>query len=377
MRIGINLLYLRPDQVGGSEIFVRHLVEALERRADVRSVLFCNKLSAWTFDATESTTVVTVSARSYSFRNRLLDENWTLRRHLRHQVIDVLLTPISTGPLLPLGIPQVVTIHDLLHTQVKDEFSPLERRGRTLLTGLSILRSAHVIAVSDFTRDMVIARFPVAAHRVSRVHEGVSPHLKPSPDRIREVRAAYKLEADYFFYPAMLTPHKNHVFILRAFAEFLDRAPDTLRLVLTGKQTPYIDDIMGEIDRLSLQDHVRYLGLIPREDLLAVLAGATALLYPSLFEGFGLPVLEAMQCGVPVAASDVSSLPEVAGDAALLLPATALGEWVDAMLRLSMDYELRGRLAQRGKENALRFSWDRCASQWVSVLMDVVAGRNK
>ena len=378
MRIGVNLLYLRPDQVGGGEIFVRHLVEALERRAGVCSVLFCNKLSAETFDATESMTVITVSARGSSLQNRLLDENLTLRRHLRRQGIEVLLTPISIGPLVPLGIPQVVTVHDLLHTQVKDQFSPLERWGRTLLTGLSILRSAHVIAVSDFTRDMVIARFPIAAHRISRVYEGVVSDLRPPPDRIQEVRDAYKLKADYFFYPAMLTPHKNHVFLLRAFAKFLDRAgPDTARLVLTGKQTPYLDVILAEIERLSLQDHVRYLGLIPRGDLLAVLAGATAVLYPSRFEGFGLPVLEAMQCGVPVAASDVSSLPEVAGDAALLLPAGVLGEWVDAMLRLSLDNELRARLVCRGKKNASRFSWDKCARQSVIILEKVVADYKK
>jgi glycosyltransferase involved in cell wall biosynthesis len=166
----------------------------------------------------------------------------------------------------------------------------------------------------------------------------------------------------------MAAPHKNHAVLVRAFSELRDMCSDPPGLVLTGKRGPAWADVRREIDRLRVADLVRDLGYNPYDDVLAVLAGSQALAFPSLYEGFGLPVLEAQQLSIPVLASAIPSLCEVGGDGALYIAPSEPTAWARAILRATTHHESQQTLISAGRANARRFSWDSCAAQTFDVL---------
>lgn len=377
MRIGVNLLYLRPSRVGGSEVYIRELIKHLGMIGRSQLVVFCSMEVARTMETQSPVRVVPVTARPFSQLGRLLDENFTLRKALRLHPVDVLFSPANFGaPLLGTRTPQVITVHDLQHLRFKSNFSLAQRLFRSIMFRLSFMSAKHVISISEFTRKDILQSYGVSPDKVSVVLEGVDHKFQPSTHLLTEVRERFDLGTRFFYYPAAMAAHKNHLRLLDAFSMVKDRVGADLQLVFTGAKTALYESVEQRVHDLGLDHSVKHLGFVNREEVFALMTLASALLFPSDFEGFGLPLLEAMHCGTPVIASDQASIPEVTGDAAILLNPRDTEGWARAMQEILENQVLRAQLVERGYTNVGRFSWERCADQTLEVFRKCMGGTN-
>jgi glycosyltransferase involved in cell wall biosynthesis len=296
---------------------------------------------------------------------------------------DLLFVPAH---VLPLIHPRrsVVTVHDLGYLRYPAAHRPADRRYLDWSTRWNAQQATLVLADSQATKDDLARAYGVARGKIRVVYLGRDETLGPVRDanELAAVREHYGIAGRYLLYVGTLQPRKNLARVIEAFARLAGdpsagsgqaAALADVQLVLAGKRGWLYDDLFAQVERLGLAGRVRFPGYIPDDDLPALLSGATAFVFPSLYEGFGIPVLEAGACGVPVITSNTSSLPEVAGDAALLVDPLDVDAIADAMYRLVTDADLRAELTRRGQENIKRFSWEKCARETLAVLVD--AGR--
>lgn len=312
-----------------------------------------------------------VEVRSIPFR-RL----WTHMRLSLETVIhepDVLFIPAH---VLPLFHPRrsMVTVHDLGYLHYPEAHTSRDRRYLDWSTRWNARRATVVLADSEATRSDLIRLYGAAPEKIHVVYLGRDARLTRVIDapRLDGIRARYGLCGRYLLYVGTLQPRKNLERVIQAFERICGLpALADLQLVLAGKQGWLYETLFRQVVRAGLQGRVIFPGYIADEDLGALLSGAEAFVFPSLYEGFGIPVLEAGGCGVPVITSNTSSLPEVAGDAALLVDPLDVDAIADAMYRLVSDPSLRAELARRGLENVKRFSWEKCARETLAVLESV------
>jgi len=290
---------------------------------------------------------------------------------------DVLFVPAHVLPLISRAR-SVVTVHDLGY-RYYPEAHPF---GSRVYLEVSTRWSAHlaqrVIADSEATRRDLIAFLGVDPSRISVAYPAGARSMAPVTDAalLSEIQERYGTGPRYFLYVGTLQPRKNLATLVRAFASLVRGgalAPE-VRLVLAGKQGWLPDELAHALEEADLGDRVVLPGYVPDADLAALLSGAIAFVLPSWYEGFGLLVLEAMACLTPVICSNVSSLPEVAGDAALLFDPHDMGALARAMGRVYRDADLRRALVSRGQARAATFDWQRCARQVLTVLQQVGSG---
>jgi len=314
---------------------------------------------------------------------------WTharLSREMRADPPDLLFVP---SHVLPVIHPErsVVTVHDLGFHYYPEAHTLSQNLYLRWSTRYNARTARRVLADSIATRDDLLRYYRIPEDRIEVVYPGRDETLGPvrDPEVLQDVRARYGLRNPYLLYVGTLHPRKNLVRLVQAFAALTNamaagpadgsRAEPSAepQLVLAGQKGWLYEDIFDQVRKLDLEDRVVFTGYMPDADLPALLSGAEAFVFPSLYEGFGLPVLEAMACGTPVICSDVSSLPEVAGEAALQVDPLDVGALAEAMHRLIADAGLRATLVERGYEQVQLFSWGRCASQVLRVLEE--AGR--
>jgi glycosyltransferase involved in cell wall biosynthesis len=295
---------------------------------------------------------------------------------------DLLFVPAHVLPLLHPRH-SVVTVHDLGYLYYPQAHPFLDRLYLDLSTRYHCRAAAHIIAVSQATKDDLVRHYRADPRRITVVHSAHDAGLfRPAdPAAQRAVRERYGLHAPYLLYLGTLQPRKNLARLLEAFAQLhpLPGPPpergreSPLSLVIAGKKGWLYEPLFQQVKRLGLGGRVIFTGYVPQEDLPPLLSGALGLVLPSLYEGFGLPLLEAMACGTPVICANVSALPEIAGDAALLIDPLDVTDLAESMARLVEDEGLRRRLTARGLERAGQFSWDRCARETLAVLEKVAA----
>jgi alpha-1,3-rhamnosyl/mannosyltransferase len=342
-RVGINLLWLRPGRAGGAERYAIGLVRALADEAGDRidGTLLCNRRFARAYpDLTGrlDTAVAPLEGRSRAVRIAL-ESSWlagqTSRRNLAlvHHLNDV----------IPWIHPRrsALTIHDLRSMAGTSVLGPAQAAYLRAAVPRSVRAARVVMTPTEFVRRNVIDRFSIDPARVAVV-SAPAPVVAPSTD------AALRPEAPYFLYPAITSRHKNHRTLLEAFAKVTAGRPD-VRLVLTGAPGNAEADVRSDIGRLGLEGRVIRAGRLGDPAFERMLVDATGLVYPSTYEGFGLPLTEAMAVGCPVVASTATALPEVVGDAGLLVDPHDVGGWTDAMVRLLDDDELRATLIAAGR----------------------------
>jgi glycosyltransferase involved in cell wall biosynthesis len=282
--------------------------------------------------------------------------HWRFRRALRAEQPDVVFVPSHVLPLF-LDLPGVVTIHDVGHRRVPSAYRPSAWLYLEWMTRSMARRATRLIAVSQATANDLRRFYRVPAERIAVIHSGVDEAFgPPTAADIARLRDRYGLPPAYFLYLGRAHPRKNLPLLLAAY-QAARRDGLTAGLVLAGP---------GHQPRVG--DGVQVLGYVPREDLPALYGGALALTLPSLFEGFGFEVLEAMRCGTAVLASTAGSLPEIAGQAALLADPRQVPEWTRALVRLATEAPLRQQLIERGAAWSAGFSWDRAASATWTVL---------
>jgi len=285
---------------------------------------------------------------------------------------DVLFVPAHVLPLLhPAN--SVVTIHDLGYLHHPEAHPPGQRAYLEQSTRWNARRSAHLVVDSEATRKDVTAFYGVPAGRMTVVYPGRDETLHPVRDEaeLAGVRARYGLGERYILHVGTLQPRKNLVRLVDAFSELGDSG---VQLVLAGKRGWLAEPVFQRVKELGLGDAVRFPGYVEDSDLPALLSGAACFAFPSLHEGFGFPVLEAQACGTPVVASSLSSVPEVAGEAALFVDPSDSGALAQALARILHDEPLRTALIEKGFANLQRFSWQRCAEQVLAVLERVGGG---
>jgi glycosyltransferase involved in cell wall biosynthesis len=286
-----------------------------------------------------------------------------------------LLHGLAFAAPLSASCPTVVTVHDLSFLRFPSAFRPHNRIYLTLLTRASTRRAARVIAVSESTRQDVILLCGVPPEKILAIPNGVNPEFSPAdPAAVAEFRRDKGLPDRYILYLGTLEPRKNVVRLVDAYAR-LRSAPSrpgglggtTVRrsvppMVIAGAKGWFYGEIFARVAELNLTDYVLFPGFIPGEELPWWYRGAEVFVYPSLFEGFGLPVLEAMACGTPTITSTASSLPEVAGDAAILVNPDDTNELAEAMHQVLVSPNLAEQLRCAGPRQAAHFSWMQTAA---------------
>lgn len=266
----------------------------------------------------------------------------------------------------------LVTVHDLGYWYFPHAHPLFQRLYLDLSTRWNVRVATHILADSEATRTDLVRVYRVSPDRITVAYPGYDRTLRPicDPEALAAARARYGIPGDYFLYLGTLQPRKNLHRIIQAFARLRTCAV----LVLAGRPGWLYHDLFSRVRDLGLADRVLFPGYIRPEDRAALLSGAVAFVFPSLYEGFGLPVLEAQACGCPVICSTTSSLPEVAGEGALMVPPEDVQALAEAMARLEEDTSLRARLIERGFANLHRFSWEACARTVLQVMERLLEG---
>jgi len=371
MRIGISLLWLVRGY-GGLETYARGLLAGLAE-VDQRNhfVLFTNPQNHASF-----------GALPHRFRRRLcplparsrvtwrLTEQLLLARYAAQEQLDLLHLPDDMTPLRRV-CPTVVTIHDVNFYSLSDRIPRSVIRLSEAWVRRSAERADAIITVSNFSREQITACLGVPGGRIAVIHNAPAIRARPPQARWAPLARRLGISRPYLVSFADGAPHKNLGTLLRAFAPLAERY--RLQLVVVGRERP------GRAPRGAREPgaEVVFAGYLGEDDLSLTLANARLLVFPSLHEGFGLPVVEAMEAGVPVTCSDTSALPEVAGDAALFFSPLDAGAMARAITRLHTDDDLRRALIARGYRRAQQFSWARTALQTLRVYERVAQSQQR
>lgn len=359
--VGLNLIFLVPGETGGMEVYARELIPALLALApEMRFTAFVNRETASaddTFGDLLPTVTVPVNAR-----NRIewvRGEQVLLPRQARAEQVDLMHSLASTAPARG-AFRRVTTVHDLIYARFPEAHGGLRAKGMRVLVPLAARRSHRVIADSESTKRDLVELASIGAEQVDVVPLGFGAPRRVRPMAEDELRDQLDLgDRRLILSLSAKRPHKNLLRLIEALATVpLDRRPV---LLLPGYATWHEGELRQRTADLGLKADVRFLGWVAAEELEGLWAIADAFVYPSLYEGFGLPVLEAMARGVPVACSDASSLPEVAGDAALLFDPRSEQQIAAAIERLLGEPRLAQRLRREGLARAAQFTWERAA----------------
>lgn len=292
----------------------------------------------------------------------------TVQADLIHHPFS-LLTPGGKGR-------SVVTMHDLQHEFFPEFFPVWVLRKKRREYRRAAVQADRIITISEYVRKTLLDCYSPDPAKVSTVYLGVTGRFSPDgePEQDRLVLKRHGVERPFIFYPAATWPHKNHLTLLAAFRQLKEAHRFEGDLVLSGIAKGHNAAVQQEIQRLGLTESVRMTGYFPVEELPPFYRRAELLAFPSLFEGFGLPLLEAMACGCPVVCSNATSLPEIAGGAALLFSPDNPDELAAQMQRVLDDTLLRDELKRAGIERAGQFTWERTARETMAVYQAAVQG---
>jgi glycosyltransferase involved in cell wall biosynthesis len=357
-KVGINLLWLVPGVVGGSETYTTRLLHGLvERSSEIDYTLFALPPFVDAHPDLAKSFKIAYAPVTGSWKSfRVAGENSWLAAQSRRRHLDLVHHAGGTIPVVRAAR-SVLTIHDLQYLYYPEYFTKPKLTYLKTMVPRSSEAARLVLTPSEFTRRTVIERLNIDPSIVIVVPHGISPRpLKTASD----IRERYGIAGRFFLYPAITYPHKNHLVLIEAFARVLEDHPDTM-LVLTGAKGSMEVRIAKEVAKLGIHDQVLRLGYIPSEHLDALYIEAVAMTFPSRFEGFGAPVLEAMARRCPVIASDATALPEVVEDAGYLVSPDNPEQWAHAMTHLLDDESQREELAESGLKRATEFTWSRAA----------------
>ncbi len=361
LKVAVDLRRIGNPGIGR---YMKCLVEALI--ADAPQFEYCLIVPPAHQDAISSnghSRKVVSQLKYYSISEQIL-----LPRLLRREKVDLFHSPHFLVPLWRT-CPQVVTIHDVIHLVYPQDLPSLG--GRLYARGMvhaAVRLSDHIITVSEFSKHDILRHYDIDASKVHVIYSGIDERLRrvENPNEIAIVRRKYGIDREYILYTGIYKERKNHAGLLRAFAKLV-QAGVSGDLVIAGPLAEGKAKFEQLGKELGIADRVRLLGFVPDEEMPALYSGARVYGCPSMYEGFGFTILEAMSCGTPVVCNPVTSLPEVAGEAALFADASNPDDFAAALQRAMMDESCRAELRQRGYANVKRFSWRRAAEETAHV----------
>src|ERR1044072_2119059 len=370
MRIAIDA-HTVGTKLGGNESYAVNLIESLAQ-----------------IDSTNDYTLyVTTKEARDRFHNRwpnfkvrstlphtpLIRIPLTLSAELRKNPVDVLHVQFTAPPFCPC--PVVVSIHDLSFEHLPQTFNRRSRTQLKLTVRHSARRAARILSLSEHTRRDIIDTYHISPQRVTAIPLAAPDHFGPIMDNreLQRVRHNYGIDGEYILSVGSIQPRKNLARLVRAFASLRESgSADKLpKLVLVGKCAWLYDETLRALDETNIKDAVILTGYVPETDLPALYSGALCFVYPSYFEGFGLPPLEAMKCGAPVIVGNKTSLPEVVGDAALAVDPFDVDAIAGAIRRLINDSALRYELSIKGQDRPKKSDWRETAKKTLTVYNEV------
>ena len=369
MRVGLNLLYVIPGQNGGTQTYAESLVKALAalEAGDEFTVFVSEEGRGLELPDLPRFRKVVCPIRAVRREARYLYEQTTFPRLLRRYDLDVL---HSLGYVCPLRPPcrSVVTIHDLNYLTSWHGMT----RGKRLFLGWFVQQSARradaVLTVSDFSKREIQRHLRVPDWKITVTPEGPREPSHLPPVSWDGMASRYGIAGPYVMAFGSLSGNKNVSRLIRAFAQIRSQVPHAL--VLVGHVTPG-SDLRAEIEGLGVGDRIKITGYVPDADVMPLLEHADLFAFPSLYEGFGLPVLDAQEAGVAVACSTAASLPEVAGDGAALFDPLSVDDMARVLLECLSDPAQRAALVEKGRANVALFSWERTAHATLEVYQRV------
>lgn len=309
-------------------------------------------------------------------------EQYALPKAARKEGCELLHCTSNTAPIWT-KIPLVVTLHDIIYMEssylqiLKGKGSLYQKFGnvyRRLFIPAVVKRSRKIITVSHFEKNRIGDYFGMKDdNRLTAVYNGVSEHFKPISDakKLKRVQEKYRLPDRFFFFLGNTDPKKNTKGTLQAYSDYRKQTGSSISLVMLDYEAVELNQLLAEIGNPELREHILLTGYVANTDLPALYSLCTLFLYTSLRESFGIPMLEAMACGAPVITSTTSSMPEVAGDAALLADPLKPEEITAAMIRLTSDELLRETLIVKGFAQAAKFSWKVMAKQVHRIYLEI------
>jgi glycosyltransferase involved in cell wall biosynthesis len=371
MRIGINAQILTDGKTGVTR-FAKNIALYLPRIGFEHTfIIFGNPKDC----AIEGSNVILVptSDNINTSTKRILWEQFVLPRLLKKWNVDVMYFPDSTGMLFQRFIKSVITIHDIAPFAVPQTFSVLRRYYKQMSIQRASRHATKIIAVSQATKSEIINCLKVPEENIHVVHCGIEDSIYRISDtsKLNEVRNRYKIAQPFILFVGSLEKRKNIVRMLKAFARGNRENRWPHKLVLVGGPGHGYSEIQQTIIDEKIENEVLMTGYVHEIDLLCLYSLADVLVYPSLYEGFGFPPLEAMRCGCPVIASNATSLPEVIGDAGILVDPKSVDELYSAIHTLFSDIDLRHVLIEKGMRRSAMFTWDKTAKNIIDVITSV------
>jgi glycosyltransferase involved in cell wall biosynthesis len=388
MKIGINLLPLRPGKNGGHEQYVRNLLMKLSTidsdneyylvtapyneaslhfpHENVKKILFHSE--------------ITLSVKVRYLIERLLGKksgsDIPLGKIISKYHFDLWFCPFFNLEPRHLKIPSLITIPDIQHEYYPEYFSSKELFSRKRYIKPSCEMATEIITESNFSKKCFIEKLGLDPDKIHVIPLSADDRFSKPPDNVNSLIQKYALPDEYFLYPANGWPHKNHLALIKGFSLYKKSFKTPLHLVLTGNGLQGTAAIRDPISHHNISEYVHILGYVEDEDLPGLFKNAKALVFPSLFEGFGIPLLEAMAMECPIIASDTTSIPEVAGDAAYYFDPKNPQSICDAMHRIVDDHALRENLIRNGKNRVTSYSYDTVARRHLDLIASAFSRKN-
>ena len=367
MRVAIDIRKLHDYGIG---TYVRNLVSELARQPDGAEYVLLCRADDQAFARALGPRFQPIVERAGNYSAR---EQFSVPVALRRAGVDLFHAPhYVVSPFTPCKY--VVTIHDCIHLRFP-QYLPNRAAyyyARTMMT-MAARRAARILTVSEASKDDILHYLRVPADRVEVIYNALDERLAapPTAEQIARVRERFQLTSPFVLYTGNIKPHKNVDRLIEAFSILRRRGFEDVKLLVIGDEISKYQNLRRMVHRFQLHQQVRFLGFVPDETLKALYCLASVFVFPSLYEGFGLPPLEAMAAGTPVITSNVSSLPEVVGDAAVLIDPMDAGAIAGAMARVLSDATLRASLIERGYARVKSFSWTRSAARVRQVYAEV------
>ncbi len=373
MRIAVNTRLLLKDRLDGIGWFSYETLRRITRAHPEHEFIFIfDRKYDEEFIFSENVRPVVVGPPARHPVLWYLWFEWSVNRVLRKEKPSLFVSPDGYLPLAS-DIPGIAVIHDINFFHRPEDLPVSSQRYYNYFFPRFAAKAQMLGTVSEYSKEDICRSYGIECRKVDVLYNGINELYVPlTPERINAVRKSRTGGLPYFIYIGTLHPRKNIPGMLKAYERFREKAGNDFRLVIVGEKMFMTSEIDTVLDDMVYRNEVIFTGRLDPEDLHELLASAEALVFVPFFEGFGIPMVEAMKCGVPVIASDATSLPEVSGGAALHCKPADIETIANNMLRVSSDASLRNELARKGKKRAEMFSWDQTAGKFWQLIEKVM-----
>lgn len=373
MRIAVNAIFLQKDNLEGYGYFVQEIFSRLAKQYSGHEFIFLfDREYDEQFIFSSNITPVVISPKA---RHALSFKYWydvKLPLALRSIKPDVLIQPYGFCSLTT-NIPQLLVVHDLAFKHHPQFIAKHHLYYYKAFTKKFLNKAKRIATVSEFSKKDIVQQYKINPQKIDVVYSAAKNIFQPIDISLQQkIKDQYADGKEYFLFVGGVHPRKNLLNLLKAFSLFKKRQRSSMKLLVAGRLAWQYDDVIEKLKTYKYRKDVVLLDYLPEKELAGITASAYAMVFPSFFEGFGVPVIEAMQCNVPVITSDVSSMPEIGGSAALYADPNNREEIAKQMMQLYKDEPMRHKLIEEGKQQSAKFSWDKTAElMWQSILATV------